>query len=84
MRNDLRRPGEPGAGSQDQPITLSTAGPRQITQITQSQVLADRIAAALVHPEPGWRLPRRSVLARRYSISLADIDSAIGELIRGR
>jgi len=28
-------------------------------------VLADRMAAALVHREPGWRLPRRSALARR-------------------
>ena len=45
-------------------------------------VLADRIAAALVHGEPGWRLPRRSALARRYNVSIAEIDSAIGELAR--
>jgi len=45
-------------------------------------VLADRIAAALVHREPGWRLPRRSALARRYNVSIAEIDSAIGELAR--
>ncbi len=45
-------------------------------------VLADRIAAALVHREPGWRLPRRSALARRYNVSLAEIDAAIGELTR--
>jgi DNA-binding GntR family transcriptional regulator len=45
-------------------------------------VLADRIAAALVHREPGWRLPRRSALARRYSVSLPEIDAAIIELIR--
>lgn len=45
-------------------------------------VLADRIAAALVHREPGWRLPRRSALARRYNVSIAEIDTAIGELIR--
>ena len=45
-------------------------------------VLADRIAAALVHREPGWRLPRRSALARRYNVSIAEIDSAIGELTR--
>jgi DNA-binding GntR family transcriptional regulator len=45
-------------------------------------VLADRIAAALVHREPGWRLPRRSALARRYSVSLPEIDAAIAELIR--
>jgi UTRA domain len=45
-------------------------------------VLADRMAAALVHREPGWRLPRRSALARRYSVSIAEIDAAITELAR--
>jgi DNA-binding GntR family transcriptional regulator len=44
-------------------------------------VLADRLAAALVHHEPGWRLPRHSALARRYSVSTAEIDAAIEELI---
>jgi UTRA domain len=43
-------------------------------------VLADRLAAALVHHEPGWRLPRRTALARRYSVSSAEIDAAIEEL----
>jgi DNA-binding GntR family transcriptional regulator len=45
-------------------------------------VLADRIAAALVHREPGWRLPRRSALARRYDVSLTEIDAAISDLSR--
>ena len=45
-------------------------------------VLADRMAAALVHREPGWRLPRRSALARRYNVSLAEIDAALGDLAR--
>lgn len=44
-------------------------------------VLADRLAAALVHHEPGWRLPRHSALARRYNVSPAEIDAAIDELI---
>jgi DNA-binding GntR family transcriptional regulator len=44
-------------------------------------VLADRLAAALVHHEPGWRLPRHSALARRYNVSSAEIDTAIGELV---
>jgi DNA-binding GntR family transcriptional regulator len=44
-------------------------------------VLADRLAAALVHHEPGWRLPRHSALARRYNVSAAEIDAAIDELI---
>jgi len=47
-----------------------------------SGVLADRMAAALVHREPGWQLPRRSALARRYNVSMAEIDSAIAELTR--
>jgi DNA-binding GntR family transcriptional regulator len=45
-------------------------------------VLADRMAAALVHREPGWRLPRRSALARRYNVSLTEIDAAIIDLAR--
>jgi DNA-binding GntR family transcriptional regulator len=45
-------------------------------------VLADRMAAALVHREPGWRLPRRSALARRYNVSLTEIDVAITDLAR--
>jgi DNA-binding GntR family transcriptional regulator len=44
-------------------------------------VLADRLAAALVHHEPGWRLPRHSALARRYSVSTAEIDVAVDELV---
>jgi DNA-binding GntR family transcriptional regulator len=33
-----------------------------------------------VHHEPGWRLPRHSALARRYNVSTAEIDAAVGEL----
>jgi DNA-binding GntR family transcriptional regulator len=51
-------------------------------QRAASGVLADRMAAALVHREPGWQLPRRSALARRYNVSMAEIDVAIAELIR--
>ena len=47
-----------------------------------ARVLADRIAAALVHREPGWRLPRRSALARRYNVSMNEIDVAIADLAR--
>jgi DNA-binding GntR family transcriptional regulator len=43
-------------------------------------VLADRLAAALVHHEPGWRLPRHTALARRFNVSTAQIDAAVGEL----
>jgi len=58
------------------------AGASVPPQRAAAGVLADRIAAALVHREPGWRLPRRSALARRYNVSIAEIDSAIGELAR--
>ncbi len=51
------------------------------TQRSAVNVLADRLAAALVHHEPGWRLPRHSALARRYSVSSAEIDSAVDELV---
>ena len=40
------------------------------------------MAAALVHREPGWRLPRRSALARRYNVSLSEVDAAITDLAR--
>ncbi len=51
-------------------------------QVRAIDVLADRMAAALVHREPGWRLPRRSALARRYNVSLTEIDAAITDLVR--
>jgi DNA-binding GntR family transcriptional regulator len=44
-------------------------------------VLADRLAAALVHHEPGWRLPRHTALARRYNVSPAEIETAVAELV---
>jgi DNA-binding GntR family transcriptional regulator len=43
-------------------------------------VLADRIAAALARHDPGWRLPGHTVLARRYHVSTAEIEAALGEL----
>ena len=50
--------------------------------VRASTVLADRMAAALVHREPGWRLPRRTALARRYNVSLTEIDAALADLAR--
>jgi len=78
--------GSGGSGSaasargQGQPgMEVDTAVP---AQRAASGVLADRMAAALVHREPGWQLPRRSALARRYNVSMAEIDAAIVELAR--
>ena len=69
-----------GAGGQGQAgAEVETAVP---AQRAASGVLADRMAAALVHREPGWQLPRRSALARRYNVSMAEIDAAIVELTR--
>jgi len=59
-----------------------TAGPpdEHADERSAAQVLADRVAAALIHHEPGWRLPRRSALARRYGVSPAQMEAAIEEL----
>jgi hypothetical protein len=43
-------------------------------------VLADRLAATLVHHEPGWRLPRPSALARRYNVRPSQVEQAVREL----
>ena len=56
--------------------------PQPAPPVRASTVLADRMAAALVHREPGWRLPRRTALARRYNVSLTEIDAALADLAR--
>ena len=61
-------------------MSVGSGGTDAAPQPTAARVLADRIAAALVHREPGWRLPRRSALARRYNVSVAEIDAALAEL----
>jgi hypothetical protein len=52
-----------------------------MTARTSHSVLADRIAANLIHHEPGWRLPRQSALARRFNASTTQIDAALDELV---
>ena len=49
-------------------------------QVDVAGVLADRLAAALVHHEPGWRLPRPTALARRYNVKPTQIEQAVREL----
>src|SRR3979411_1413446 len=63
---------------------MTTTGPAAVIGLQSTGVLADRIAAALVHHEPGWRLPRHTALARRYNVSTAEIDAAIDELAARR
>jgi len=71
-------PGAPGTRNQPKLVAVDADMPPRVAV----SVLAERMAAALVHREPGWRLPRRSALARRYNVSMAEIDTAIGELIQ--
>jgi DNA-binding GntR family transcriptional regulator len=61
--------------------TGEAAGADQFRARPAAEVLADRLAMALVHHEPGWRLPRYTVLARRYNVSIAEIDTAISALV---
>jgi DNA-binding GntR family transcriptional regulator len=45
-----------------------------------ASVLADRLAASLVHHGPGWRLPRLTSLARRFDVSRDEMDAALTDL----
>jgi DNA-binding GntR family transcriptional regulator len=45
-------------------------------------VLTDRLAASLLDHEPGWRLPRRSDLARRFGVTATEIEAALTQLAR--
>jgi DNA-binding GntR family transcriptional regulator len=80
------RQGQAGRGQASQGQGQGPAGAEVDAAVPAQRagagVLADRMAAALVHREPGWQLPRRSALARRYNVSMAEIDAAIGELAR--
>jgi DNA-binding GntR family transcriptional regulator len=73
-----------GTAGRDHPVPPQPAPPSAEAPAVAraSTVLADRMAAALVHREPGWRLPRRTALARRYNVSLTEIDAALGDLAR--
>ena len=85
-----------GSAGRDHPVLTQPASPPAAASPPQGDaaaagaqaparaatVLADRMAAALVHREPGWRLPRRTALARRYNVGLTEIDAALGDLAR--
>jgi len=45
-------------------------------------VLADRLAAMFIRREPGYLVPRRTALARRFEVTSAEVDAAIEELVR--
>jgi hypothetical protein len=74
-------PGQLG-GSQPNAVPRSLTD-ADITVPARSSVvvLADRIAANLLHHEPGWRLPRQSALARRFNASMAEVGAALDDLV---
>jgi DNA-binding GntR family transcriptional regulator len=76
----LRGVSDRAAEDQRETTTWRRTGRRRAGPRSASQVLADRIAGALVHHEPGWRLPRHTTLARRYNVSAAEVDVALEEL----
>jgi DNA-binding GntR family transcriptional regulator len=83
MTAGLERGGGASAEDDNAPDNAGTLGGKDSGGARSAAgVLADRMAAALVHREPGWKLPRRSALARRFSVSLAEIDVAVEELSR--
>jgi DNA-binding GntR family transcriptional regulator len=47
-------------------------------------VLACRIAGAVVHHEPGWRMPRFSVLARHFGVTTEQVAAAVHQLAERR
>jgi DNA-binding GntR family transcriptional regulator len=74
-----------GRGGREESPGAGTRIPRQPGPSRPAiAVLADRIAVALVHHEPGWRLPRHTALARRYNVSTAEIDAAVDDLAARR
>src|SRR5260370_4068846 len=76
-------PSQPRPPPARAPLPRGDSGPAQAhAPARATTVLADRMAAALVHREPGWRLPRRTALARRYNASRPGIDAAISDLAR--
>ena len=77
-----RRGTTAAAGGDAAPSQYGGGGDGSGNRGSAAGVLADRMAAALVHREPGWKLPRRSALARRFNVSLAEIDVAVEELSR--
>ncbi len=47
-------------------------------------MLAERLAALVIGHEPGWRLPRPTVLARRFNVNVLEIECAVRELVSRR
>jgi hypothetical protein len=85
------------SGGQQPPGQLSSAAPQRRPVLTlvgpaayprqhgpELAVLTNRIAAMLVHHDPGWRLPRPTVLARHYDVTTELVEAALGQLAARR
>jgi DNA-binding GntR family transcriptional regulator len=86
---------DPAGAAADTMFDASLAIPAQPEHTTDSEpanflqpllgrarpyVLTERIAASVLLHEPGWRLPRPSVLASRHRVPVEDIFRALDEL----
>lgn len=61
-------------------VHYQDAAEGQSGQPPADPVLTSRIAASLAQHQPGWLLPRPSVLARRYHVTTGQVTAAIDEL----
>jgi len=77
----VQQPGDPGrSGVRARDATVVELRRQRLRPERAISVLTNRIAAALVHHEPGWQLPRLSVLARQYEATNEILTAAIDEL----
>ncbi len=72
----------PGSSSREREAAVfESPQPRRNPRERPRGVLTNRLAAALVNHEPGWRLPRLSVLAKQYETTSDLLAEAISDLI---
>jgi hypothetical protein len=68
------------ASSASTPSAANAAAPGARPAQAADGVLVSRLAATLAHHEPGWMLPRPTILARRYDVPIEQVSAAIDEL----
>jgi DNA-binding GntR family transcriptional regulator len=71
---------EHAPSSSDRGPGCAASGPIDIAPERELGVLAQRIAGSLVHHEPGWRVPRFSVLARHFGVTTEQVAAAVDQL----
>ncbi len=70
-------------GTEERASSSSERGPSCAAAIAPEPelgVLAQRLAGSLVHHEPGWRMPRFSVLARHFGVTTEQVAAAVNQL----